>query len=241
MQRRRKAIPLGHIGYVRCSLIEQSTKGVSLADQTARIRAHAFARGIELSEVIVDAGCSAKDLNRPGVQRLLAMIRRGEVASVTILKLDRITRSTRDLAQLLDLVKKHGVALISVGESLDTETAAGRMVVSMLGVVAQWERETIGERTAGAMAHMRKQKAFCGGKRAPYGFRNQDGVIVPDAVEQAVLADIHHARAQGTSLRGIVESLNERGIVSPGGGRWHLSGLVSVLNSKTGKEAQVAA
>ncbi len=73
---------------------------------------------------------------------------------------------------MLELVKKNNVALISVGESLDTETAAGRMVVSMLGVVAQWERETIGERTADAMAHKRRQGAFCGSKRAPYGYRN---------------------------------------------------------------------
>lgn len=230
-----------HIGYVRVSTEEQSMKGVGLADQEARIRAHAFARGVELSEVIVDPGYSAKDLKRPGAQRLLEMIRRGQVASVTILKLDRLTRNTRDLGELLELVKKNSVALISVGESLDTETAAGRMVVSMLGVVAQWERETIAERTASAMAYKRRQGAFCGSKRAPYGYRNDAGRVVTDDAEQAVLADVHGMRDAQVSLRRIVATLNDRAIASPGGGRWSLTGLVSVLNSKTAKEARAAA
>ena len=230
-----------HVGYVRVSTEEQSVKGVGLADQEARIRAHAFARGVELSEVIIDAGYSAKDLKRPGAQRLLEMIRRGQVASVTILKLDRLTRNTRDLGELLELVKKNSVALISVGESLDTETAAGRMVVSMLGVVAQWERETIGERTASAMAYKRRQGAFCGSKRAPYGYRNDNGRVIADEPEQDVLADIWAMRENKISLRRIVATLNERAIAAPGGGQWSLTGLVSVLNSKMAKEARAAA
>jgi len=233
MAKAKRIIERLHIGYVRVSSDEQATKGLSLADQEARVRAHAFARGIELAEVIVDAGYSAKDMKRPGADRLMMMIRAGRVESVTITKLDRMTRSMRDLATLLDLSTKHGFALVSVGESLDTSTAAGRMVVNMLGVVAQWERETVGERTATVMMHKRSQGEFCGGSRAPYGYDAVDGKLVENDMEQAVLASVYADREAGISLRAIVESLNVRGIAAPRGGVWHLSGLVAVLRSKT--------
>lgn len=223
-----------HVGYVRASTGDQQ---ITLADQEARIRAHAFARGVELAEVIVDGGFSAKDLNRPGVQRLLAMIERGEVASVTIVKLDRLTRSVGDFARFLDLTKKRGFDLVSVVDALDTSTAAGRMVANIMMSVASWERETIGERTASAMAHKRSQGEFCGGQRAPYGYRVDDGKLVPDDQERAVLGRIHAMRAERLSLRAVVAALNEERIAAPQGGQWHLSGLVSVLKSKTTAKA----
>jgi DNA invertase Pin-like site-specific DNA recombinase len=230
---KRKKIVRGHYGYVRVSTEEQSTHGVSLRDQEARVRAHAFARGVDLTDVIIDAGYSAKDLNRPGMTKLLAMIQRGEVASVTILKLDRLTRSVGDFARFLDMSKRLGFDLISVAETLDTSTAGGRMVANVMMSVAQWEREAIGERTASAMADKRAAREFCGGARAPFGFSLVDNPLVADDREQAVLASIHTARENGTSLRRIVADLNERGIPAPQGGVWHLSSLVSVLKSKT--------
>src|SRR5579863_6123869 len=99
-------------------------------------------------EVIQDAGESAKSLQRPGIGNLLEQVRADRVERIVVAKLDRLTRNVRDLSDLVELFAKHGVALVSVGETLDTSTSAGRMVVNMLGVVAQWEREAIGERTA---------------------------------------------------------------------------------------------
>ena len=233
-----------NLGYVRVSTEEQATKGVSLADQEARIRAHAFARGVELHEVIIDAGFSAKDMNRPGMRRLLEMIEGRRVQSVTILKLDRLTRSVLDFARLLDMTTKKGFALVSVAETLDTSSASGRMVANIMMSVASWEREAIGERTSSGMAHLRSQGRFCGGNRAPYGYRvvgdrldKSKRRIVDDLNEQRVLASIREQRAAGVSLRRIVDDLNGREITAPGGGVWHLSGLVSVLHSKTTTEA----
>ncbi len=123
MAKPKRSIQKVHLGYCRVSLAEMAANGVSLADQEARVRAHALARGIELTEVIIDAGYSAKDLNRPGATRMMDMVRSGKVASVTVTKLDRITRSMRDLATLLDFCTMRGLALVSVGEALDTSTA----------------------------------------------------------------------------------------------------------------------
>jgi DNA invertase Pin-like site-specific DNA recombinase len=143
------------IGYVRVSTDRQAEHGVSLEAQEAKIRAMATVQGAEMFEVIVDGGESAKNLNRPGLQRLLALVDRGKVDAVIVAKLDGLTRSVKDLCSLLELFEKRGVALISVAESLDTASAAGRLVITIMAAVSQWEREAIGERTRDALRHKR--------------------------------------------------------------------------------------
>src|SRR4029453_7036373 len=107
----------------------------------------------DLAEVIIDAGESAKSLNRPGMERLLSLVDAGAVNTVIIAKLDRLTRSVKDLAELLERFTRRGVSLGSLAESLDTGTAAGRLVLNIMTAVSQWEREAIGERTRDAMLH----------------------------------------------------------------------------------------
>ena len=136
------------IGYVRVSTDRQAEQGVSLEAQEAKIRAMATVQSAALLEVIVDGGESAKSLNRPGLRRLLALINAGKVQTVIVAKLDRLTRSVKDLCGLLELFEKRKVALISIAESLDTGSAAGRLVITIVGAVSQWEREAIGERLA---------------------------------------------------------------------------------------------
>src|SRR4051794_1756678 len=108
------------IGYVRVSTERQADRGISLEAQEAKIRAMATVQGTDLVDVIVDGGESAKFLKRPGFQRILAMIAAGEIQAVIVAKLDRLTRSVKDLCGLLELFEKKGVALVSVAESLDT-------------------------------------------------------------------------------------------------------------------------
>src|ERR1017187_1513532 len=115
------------IGYVRVSTDRQAEQGVSLEAQEAKIRAMATVQSAELLDVIVDGGESAKSLNRPGLQRLLDLINAGKVDTVIVAKLDRLTRSVKDLCGLLELFEKRKVALVSVAESLDTGSAEGRL------------------------------------------------------------------------------------------------------------------
>ena len=138
------------IGYVRVSTDRQAEHGVSLDAREAKIRAMATVQGAELVEIIVDGGESAKSLNRLGLQRLMESVRDGKVQGVIVAKLDRLTRSVEDLCRLLELFEKRKVALFSVAESLDTGSAAGRLVTPIMGAVSQWEREAIGERTRDA-------------------------------------------------------------------------------------------
>src|SRR5437899_7777585 len=116
------------IGYVRVSTDKQADHGVSLEAQEAKIRAMAVVQGAEIVDLIVDGGESAKNLNRPGMERLLALVDQGKVQTVIIAKLDRLTRSVKDLAELLERFQKRGVSLIWVAESLEPGPSPGRLV-----------------------------------------------------------------------------------------------------------------
>jgi DNA invertase Pin-like site-specific DNA recombinase len=80
---------------------------------------------------------------------------------------------------------------VSIAETLDTTSAGGRMVANIMMSLASWEREVIGERTSSAMAYKRTQGEFCGGQRAPHGFRVFGENIVPHKGEQHVLGGIY--------------------------------------------------
>jgi site-specific DNA recombinase len=186
------------IGYVRVSTDRQAEQGVSLEAQEAKIRAMATVQSAELLDVIVDGGESAKSLNRPGLQRLLDLINAGKVDAVIVAKLDRLTRSVKDLCGLLELFEKRKVALVSVAESLDIGSAAGRLVITIMGAVSQWEREAIGERTRDALRHKRGKGERVG--NIAFGYRlSADGIHVePDHAEQAALAAICKLRSGRT-------------------------------------------
>jgi DNA invertase Pin-like site-specific DNA recombinase len=161
----------------------------------------AVVQGAELLDVIVDAGESAKSLSRPGMARLLFLVDTGAVDTVIIAKLDRLTRSVKDLAELLERLTRRGVSLVSVAESLDTGNASGRLVLNIMVSVSQWEREAIGERTRDAMRHKKAKLEFVG--NAPYGFRQTADKrhVEPEPGEQAILERIHRLRKSGKSLR----------------------------------------
>ena len=89
------------------------------------------------------------------MERLLSLVDSRAVSTVIIAKLDRLTRSVKDLAELLERFTRRGVSLVSVADSLDTRSAAGRLVLNIMVSVSQWEREAIGERTRDAMHHKR--------------------------------------------------------------------------------------
>ena len=218
------------IGYARVSTDKQADRGVSLDAQREKLAAYATLYELELVAVEVDAGESAKSLARPGLQRALAALHRGEAEALVVVKLDRLTRSVKDLAELLERSRREGWQLVSVSEHLDTGTAAGRLVLNVLMAVAQWEREAVGERTAAALAHKRARGEYTGG-RVPFGYRlAPDGVaLVEDPNEQEVIALARELRRRGWSLRRIGRELEARGLM-PRSGQWHpqkVKGLVA--------------
>jgi len=199
------------VGYVRVSTDKQADEGVSLDAQQAQLAAYAGLYGLEIVEVVVDAGESAKTLQRPGLARALAMLASGAADGLLVVKLDRLTRSVRDLGELVSGVFAPGkAALLSVGEQIDTRSAAGRLVLNVLASVSQWEREAIGERTSRAMQHMRSRNEYTGG-RVPYGWTLIDGRLAEVADEQATVARARELHADGRSLGAVARVLASEG------------------------------
>jgi len=96
------------VGYIRVSTDDQAKEGVSLDNQKSKIEAYCQLKDLNLSEIIEDAGISAKNLKRPGVQRVLKLARKNQVDAVVIYKLDRIFRSTVDALETTRLFDKWG-------------------------------------------------------------------------------------------------------------------------------------
>jgi site-specific DNA recombinase len=123
------------------------------------------------------------------------------------MKLDRLTRSLKDLSELLERYFQSRFRLLSVSEQIDTSTAAGRMMLNVLTAISQWEREAAAERTQAVMAHLKSSGRYTGGF-PPFGFRvDEEGALVPNEAEQETIATVKYLRAQGQSYRKIASQL----------------------------------
>lgn len=213
------------VGYIRVSTSKQEDQGVSLELQEERIKQYAALYDLNLVAIEQDVA-SAKSLDREGLNRVVALLESGKAEGVIILKLDRLTRSVKDLSVLLERYFQR-FSLYSVQEQIDTSTPAGRLVLNILTSVSQWEREEIGSRTANAMRHMRSNLQYTGG-RVPYGFRVEGSSLVPDPREQEAKKLAQDRQGRGYSLRRIGLTLETKGFLPRTGKAWS-AGLVKAL------------
>ena len=207
------------IGYIRVSTEGQAQDGVSLAAQRAKITAWCDLNDYTLAAVHVDAGISGKSAdNRPGLQSALADCRKG--SALVVYSLSRLARSTRDTIEISERLAKTGADLVSLSEKIDTTTAAGKMVFRMLAVLAEFERDQIGERTATAMQFKKAKGERIGA--VPYGYDLAgDGVaLVANPAEQEVIAQAKELHDGGMSLRKIAAELDRRGLYARNGSQF---------------------
>jgi site-specific DNA recombinase len=171
--------------------------------------------------VVRDDGYSAKDLKRPGLQRILDDLptKGRRFDGIVVAKMDLLTRSVGDLNRLTELLLKQSIALVSIQEAVDTSTATGKMFYALVTVISEWERGVIGERTREALAYKRRNGECVGA--LPYGFKlAKDGKhLVPVLAEGKVLTRINKERAKGTSYDRIADGLNADRIQTKRGGR----------------------
>lgn len=195
------------IGYVRVSTSGQAEEGLSLENQQARIQSFCCAKEWTLDRIITDAGCSAKDLNRPGMQEVITLAHGNAFDVLVICKLDRMTRNIRDLGYLTqDVFEATGVAFSSIADNFDTTTANGKLVLNILGSVAQWERDIIAERTKEVLAHKKSKGEWAG--RIPYGFLIGDnGQLEENPEEIRTIQSAKRMKRRGLSIRTIAERL----------------------------------
>jgi len=222
------------VAYVRVSTDKQVEHGLSLGAQQAKLMAYATLYELDLVAMEVDAGVSAKTLRRPALQQALGALKAGNAEALLVVKLDRLTRSMRDLGMLVETYYLAGEwSLMSVSQQIDTRTGAGRMVLNILASVSEWERETIGEHTAETMAYKRQQREYTGGE-PPYGWQlATDGVhLDPHTAEQAIVREALELKAVGLSLRNIGERLAARGLLPRLGRAWNPKTVRDLLQAE---------
>jgi len=208
------------IGYIRVSTEEQAESGLSLEHQKARIQAYATATDLEIISIIEDTA-SAKNMNRTGLQTALSLLKSKQANAIIILKLDRLTRSVKDLGELVQLFDKNEIALISVQDSINTTTAAGRFVLNILGSIAQWEREAIAERTSAAL-QIKKSRGERYNKTIPFGYElSKDGIhLIENTSEKKAVKFIINLKNKTMSYRQICAKLETKNIPTKNGGKW---------------------
>lgn len=215
--------------YCRVSTEEQAANGVSLAMQEERLRAYCTARDWQASRVYID-DASGKTLDRPGLKRLLDDAKAHRFEAVAVFRLDRVTRSVRDLGTLVEFFDKRNIPLVSLSESLDASTAAGRLMMNLLGSVAQWEREVVSERTRAALLHKRSHLDVYG--QVPLGFQRVADRLEPDEKELAIVRRIYGLRSEGLTLRAIANLLNRDRIKTKKARRWAAATVAYILQNK---------
>jgi site-specific DNA recombinase len=194
--------------YARISVDREES--ISIDAQVATLRQLCVDRGWTLIEdaIFIDRGFSGKNTHRPAFQAMMTRVRKGEFDVVAAYKLDRVGRSVPDLFNTIDTLEKHHCAFVAASQPFDTSTPAGKLMLTMLAGVAQFERDMISERTRDALANKRKQGGWHGA--APYGYRlkqtdeskRSDGLEIVEA-EAHWVREIFKLHLSGKSILSI--------------------------------------
>lgn len=218
------------IGYIRVSTQGQADEGVSLEAQRAKIAAWCSLNDVELVGLFEDAGLSGASMaKRDGLHAALKATGKG--MALVCYSISRLARSTRDMLEIAERLDAKGADLVSLTEKIDTTTAAGRMVFKMLAVLADFERDQIGERTKMALAHKRaKGEVYA---PVPFGYTAVEGRLVAVQQEAAIVRDILALREAGQSFAEIAHTLNVQGIPGKRGGRWFASTVRYVIKRQS--------
>ncbi|QOS98153.1 recombinase family protein [Brevibacterium sp. JNUCC-42] len=195
--------------YSRVSTDEQAQEGFSIPAQKDKLTAFVHSQDWDIFDYYIDEGVSGKDIDRPELQRLLSDVKNRKIDIVLVYRLDRLTRSVLDLYKLLQEFDKHEVKFKSATEIYDTTTAIGRLFITLVAALAQWERENLGERVRFGMEQMIKEGRRPGGP-IPYGY-NQDGELIPE--EATILRRIRQLYLGGEGYWSIARKLNAEGVL----------------------------
>lgn len=195
--------------YIRVSTEEQ-IENHSIPEQKERLENFCKAKDWLVVDEYIDGGYSGAKLDRPAVQKMIADTGNGAIDTVLVWKLDRLSRSQKDMLYLIeDVFIPNNVDFVSLNESLDTGTAFGRAMIGILSAFAQLEREQIKERTMmGRIA--RAKSGLVMGPTAPYGYRYIDGQLIIDEYEASIVREIYDLYLQGYGMEKVSNMLYEK-------------------------------
>jgi len=198
---------------------DRAGAGLGVTRQEDDCRALCERRGWEVTEVYADNDVSAySGKARPAWQRLIRDVQAGSVGAVVGWHVDRLTRSPRELEDVIDLADKHGLELATVTGEVDLSNPTGRLVARMLGAAARHEAEHKAERQKRQRRQAAEAGRVAGGGKRPFGYAD-DRVTVVDAEATAIRACAARVLS-GESLASICRALADRGITTTGGKKW---------------------
>ncbi len=195
--------PLAAI-YVRVSTEEQAKQGISLSAQEEALRNYASALGYGIYKIYKDEGKSAKDIKgRPEMMQMLQDAQSHKFQAIFIYKLDRFSRSLRDLIEAIEKLKEWNIDFISLQDKIETTSASGKLMFHIISAFAEFERNVTGERTKFSM----EKKARDGNPitRAPWGYRFENKKLVPTEHSYQVQEVFQDFLNQNISLRKLAE------------------------------------
>lgn len=239
MSKSQKPTPGRPVGiWIRVSTEDQA-KGESPERHEKRARLYAESKGWDVREVYHLEGVSGKSVGEhPECKRMLVDVRRGHINALIFSKLARLARNTRDLLDFSETFREANCDLVSLQESIDTSTPAGRLFYTMIAAMAQWEREEIADRITSALAIKAKMGKPLNGK-APFGYEFKDGDLSPHPKEAPIRKRMYELFLKTKRIRTTAKLLNEAGYRTRGGLPFAYTAVKRSLTNPTAKGVHI--
>ncbi|AOH53321.1 hypothetical protein ABE28_003075 [Peribacillus muralis] len=215
--------------YVRVSTDEQAKHGYSIASQIEKLEAYCISQGWGIIDILVDEGYSAKDLNRPKFTFMMDQIKKGGIDVLLVYRLDRLTRSVLDLYEILKILDENNCMFKSATEVYDTTNAMGRLFITLVAAIAQWERENLAERVRLGMEKKTKLGKWKGGI-TPYGYKVINKELVINKDEESIVKTIFEL-SKSSGFYTIAKTLSARGYGTRKGSDWHVDTVRDIANN----------
>ena len=219
--------------YIRVSTEDQARDGFSINAQKEKLTKYAEANDWSIFDYYIDDGISGKNLDgRPEVTRMLKDVEEGKINNILIYKLDRLTRSVRDLIYLIELFEKHSCTFNSQTEKIDTSNAVGRMFVKIIGIFAEFERENLAERVSFGYEQKTREGNYTNTQGVyGYDYIPKEQKLVVNIEEKDLVNRIFDLYIDGKSYFKIAFKLNEENVPTKKGGHWSATTISSIIHN----------
>ena len=216
--------------YIRVSTEDQAREGFSLGEQKEKLLQLCSFKGYEVFKIYEDAGISAKDMeHRPAFQEMLSDMKKGKINYIVAYKLDRVTRSVRDLEELISVLEQYNCFLVCDRDDVNTSTANGRFFVRMLTVLSQLEIEIVSERTKFGLNGAIKSGHLPGVLALGYKKDGNKKTII-DETTKPVIERIFKMYLEGKSFQQISNIFNEEELLKPK--KWKDTTIQKIIDNK---------